>query len=276
MGANITIFSNGDPISVGSSLLQLMKKEKDVHYAEEITYISSATCYTVHQACILQVTECPSNMFLHFDHSLALGSSYDIAVVVTTERGSEIQSNRTFLHRVFCNNVPIPLTDIITSQNELSSGTWKCSHCKKLNTKGIKICTAQDCLVHKDNSYLAWSAMVPVLGLPFAFTLVIQKWAKACVKVTRGSIVDAVLETLFVAVDIALMPLVVCQGLRILAKAACKIGVSCFNDLYRRLGMDAFYRLIKPVFEPIQRGVTPVRAFINKNKKTLLDEADNL
>ena len=280
MGANISVFSDGEPIALGSSKLVLSQKncldekcEEELNEVE-ISYISSASCFTVHQGCILEIILDPNPLLFTFDHSLALGSKYDISVVVTTKSGEET-TERTFLHEVYCNNKPVRLGDIIKAENELS-GTWQCSHCKSNNTKGLKICSARGCLMHKSHKYITIGSLIPVVGIPFGITLVIQKWAKACVQITCGSVLDAILETLFLCVDIVLTPLIICKGITALAKVACKLGVSCVKKLCRRLGVKGIYHVLKPVLEPMQAVCEPIRTIINKNRKSLIDQANNI
>lgn len=247
MGATITICGNRQPFVINGSQHALLSYEEARH-AADAAYIESASCFTVCQGAILQVVKEPLPTIVHFDHALAHGSYYDLAVAVVVKRAGRIQARMIYMVRAKCGSI-ILLPTILTESNRLK-GTRTCSHCQTVNPADLKICLADDCMRHKHHGLFSGLACVPILGLPFSFTLAVQSCARAGVKITYSTLGEAVLDTLFAVMDLVTLPLVAARGFLLLSRYALKFGIYSLQGICARMGIGTLCSLMSDVYRP--------------------------
>ena len=180
-----------------------------------------ANIFTPGQGICLQRLN-PNIPTFEFDNCLAYGSWYDIQIIAHPQDGSDIERYLTTgIYLTYGKQLKMrELTDEKYRDHGIE---WKCRYCDKVNISSVVIC--EHCHTNKAQGVIRILSMIPILGIPFSITNTVLQWGKAAQSDEPSDQTEAVITTVFTAVDVVAVPFIVGSLVKIPAKVAAQTGV---------------------------------------------------
>eukprot|EP01032_Pedospumella_encystans_P010875 gene10876-12690_t len=204
--------------------------------------------YTIYQGVLVSLRNNAGRACV-FKERLAHYSWYDVEVCVEVYKGggNTEPSFCSFLtSKVYCTvNPPVlTLSSLLKSDRRLAHSPWSCKvkDCKHENYSRVRIC--KKCHTHNLQSKLGWVAMVPGLNIPFGIAVAVLKSGKACITKEFDDIVEAFLETLLAATNIALAPLFVTNIVLCFSRIIAVNGASTLGEFLVKFPYKEAYTIL--------------------------------